>query len=538
MEELSLKDRLNQTVKEYRRDSARLSKELKKLLKEAEKSEDVSIVGRISMLLSGCYFDLGNRMKILPHAVKAVSIYEKTNDRNMLARSCNLLGIAHLAQGNYQLAISYYNKALEAIRGVRKPNIGRDVMLNNIAECYYQMGEYQKSIRLMNGCLSTIRKKRPDDHESAVIYGINLSDCYESLSDYNAAIGILNDVKADADLLDRSVLLWGYYGRRCCVLYKLGDLQEGDLYADLTIEAVNSGYDSYEFHRDFEKIAASLVKFGDFRRAQCFADILTNYSKDNGHTLDLIIAKRVQANICFAMGDEDRALALYKELNVLYVKRIGEEHAMQYESRKNSENASKEIAKLMKKVRDNEEKAGRDALTGLMNRSSLVSISSEFISNAKEKGRTLGGIFLDIDYFKEYNDTYGHAAGDEAIKYIASVCLGEENANVKFFRYGGDEFFGIVFGFKDEKLEELALRISERVRSSGFEHAKNPNGQRLTVSIGIVNVDMRTADDTILDIIKYADKALYHAKDRGKDDVFAYCALPEAKHAYKRVSDR
>ncbi|MBO4419404.1 MAG: GGDEF domain-containing protein [Oscillospiraceae bacterium] len=538
MEDLMLKDRVDRAVKEYRNDNVRLLKELKKLLKEAEKTGDVNIVGRLSMLLSGCYFDLGNRDKILPHAVKAVSIYEKTDDVTRLARSYNLLGIAHLAQGNYQLAISFYNKALETIRGRRKPGIGRDVMLNNIAECYYQMGEYQKSIRLMKGCLSAVRVKRPSDHSSTVIYGINLSDCYESMEDYKKSIAILDEVKSDADQLAQDPLLWAYYARRCCVLYKSGRLVEAEKYADLTIDAVNAGYDSYELHRDFEKIATMQVKAGDYKRAQNIADILTKYADENGHTLDLIISKRVQADICYGRGEYERSLELYRALNGLYKQRITEENAMQYESQKNAENAAREIARLMKRVRDSEEKAERDPLTGLMNRSALVNVSNDFMENARANGKTLGGIFLDIDYFKEFNDTYGHAAGDDAIKYIADVCLSEETPTVKFFRYGGDEYFGFVLDHRDDEIEELALRIAEKIRSSGFEHLKNPNGQRLTVSIGVVNVDMRESEDNIMDLIKFADKALYHAKDRGKDDVFAYHRLGNSEYEYRRITGK
>ena len=536
MEKLSLEARVNRALEKYRGDSAHLLKEMQKILKEAEKVGDVYIIGRANMHISGCHFDLGNRVKILPYAVKAVSIFEKSNDRTMLARSYNILGIAYHALGNYQLSIEAYKKALDTIHGLKKPGVGRHLMLNNISQCYYQMGEYQKSIRLVQECLSIVRKKWPDDHLSIVIYGINLSDCYESLGDHQSAIAILDDVKADAECLGRGeVLQWGYYARRCCVLYTLGNLEEGAKYADLTVEAVNSGCDSYEGHRDFEKIASLEVSAGDYKRAQAFADILTKYAEENGHTLDLIISKRVQANICYAVGEEKRALALYRELNCLYEKRMSEDNAMQYESQKNAEAATREIAKLMKKVRDSEEKAERDALTGLMNRSALTNVAEEFIQNARENGKKLGGVFLDIDYFKEYNDTYGHAAGDEAIKFIADVCTEEETASVKFFRYGGDEYFGIVLDYPDEALEGLALRLCTKIRTSGIAHAKNPNGQRLTVSIGVVNVDVKDTENTLLDVIKYADKALYHAKDRGKDDVFAYHELGNSEHEFRRI---
>lgn len=535
MESSKIDDRIEQIMKDHRRDYPRLERELKKCLKEAEKDGEIMLIGKISLYLSMCYFEMGDRVRILSHAFKAVGIFENTDDMTLLARSYNLLGIGYGAQENYQLALASYNKALDTIRGQRKPVLRKEMILNNIADCYYQMGEYQKSIHLMKGCLSTCQKKNPDNHVSISVYGLNLSDCYESLGEIQQAKEILDCVEPDVKTLGEDPLVYGYYARRSVIHYRLGDLEKGAEYADLTLSGMNIIHDLYEFHRDFERIASLKVQANDCDRAQKFADILSEYANSNGHTFELIIAKRVQASIFDARGDRANALELYKELNDLYEKRVQEQNAMQYESQKNAEAASREIAKLMKKIRISEEKAERDPLTGLMNRSALVSITNEFVQSAKEHNKKLGGIFLDIDYFKEYNDTYGHAAGDEAIKYIASVCLGEETSSIRFFRYGGDEYFGVILGHKDEDVEKLALRISETVHSSGYQHIKNPNGQRLTVSIGVVNVDMKDSDYTILDIIKYADKALYYAKDRGKDVVFAYHALANSEHEYRRV---
>ena len=120
-------------LKKYLGDNKHLVVELKKFLKEAEAAGDVHYIGKLNMHIAGCYFDLGNRVKILPYALKAVSIFENSDNRSLLARSYNILGIAYHAQGKYQLSIEAYNKALEAIRGLKKPGIGRDLMLNNTA---------------------------------------------------------------------------------------------------------------------------------------------------------------------------------------------------------------------------------------------------------------------------------------------------------------------------------------------------------------------------------------------------------------------
>ena len=525
MEGASIGSLVDQIAKEYKTDKIRQAQELKKVLKQAEHAGDIHTIGKIYHLLSLCMFYQGARGRILFYAYKAVEFLETVNDRKLLARSYNLLGIAYAGIENYQRAIAAYNKALDLIRRQKAPSLRREALLNNIAQCYYQMGDCKKSIQLGKRCLSAIKAKYPNLHESAVIYGINLSEFYESINDYETALDYLNAVHEDVALLGQSFHRWGYYARRSCVLYRLGKPEEAAKYADLTIDAVNTGVDSYEGHNDFEKIALMAVQVGDFKRAQLFSDLLAKYAQEIGHTLDQILSLRVQAAISSAKGEQHTAFELCRKLNLLYEQWMQEQKAIQLETQKSIETAKRETAKLMKRVRISEEQAEKDPLTGLLNRSALLRITNSFLESAKRRGKNLGGIFIDIDYFKEYNDTYGHTAGDEVLKYVAQVCMDKETSSIKFFRYGGDELFGIVLGCKDEAVKELTLRISEQIRSSGFAHIKNPNGGRITVSIGSVNVAMKHSDGSIMDIIRYADKALYRAKENGRDCVFALQGL-------------
>ena len=100
-----LRDRIDQVVRENKNDPFRREQELKKLLKEAEKNaereSDLYAIGKISMLLANSILGQGKRGTMLSYAYKAVSIFEKTNERALLARSYNLLGIAYSGLGNY-----------------------------------------------------------------------------------------------------------------------------------------------------------------------------------------------------------------------------------------------------------------------------------------------------------------------------------------------------------------------------------------------------------------------------------------------------
>ena len=535
MEQLALKERVDRVLQEYEEDPFRLAQELKKLLKEAEKAEDFHTMGRINLQLSICVFKQGRRDSILAYAYKAVSILENLDDYVNLARSYNLLGVAYAGLGNFSRAMASYHKALALVRRRKKTPVKRITLLNNIGDAYYEMGVYKKSLRIALNCLSECKKKTPDDHAAAVLYGCNIYDSYNRLGEYKKAKEIMEEVRPDADCLPDGILLCGYYTRLSCALYANGDGEGGAKYTDAMLRLAQGHYDSYEFHPVFDQITSYQIEAGDYDRARRISVVLSEYAEKSGHTLDQIMAKRVQGNLCVAAGEMDQALVLFRELNTLNEDWINQQTVMQYEGQKSVDDAAKEIAKLMRKIQLSDEKANRDPLTGLLNRSAMTRISDEFMHSAKDKENKLGGVFIDIDYFKEYNDTYGHAAGDEAIKLIARICLEEESDRVKFFRYGGDEFFGIVLGHRDEKIEQLALRIAQKVRASEFTHIKNPNGQRLTVSVGVVNEDMKSSGDTILDIMKHADRALYCAKEHGRNEVFVCRAMADYELVFRPV---
>lgn len=534
MKKLPMKERIDQVSEKYKSEPYRCEQELKRLLKEAEREADLYSIGLINMLLANCIIGQGKRGSMLAYAYKAVSIFEKMNEPALLARSYNLMGIAYSGQGGLDCAMAAYRKALHLVGRRNFPTIRRDTLLNNIGDAYFQMGAYHKSLRMAIDGYASCRKTDPKNLDHIIVFGTNIFDSYCYLGEFQKARDILDDFKQEAETQEKNIFVCGYYTRLSYILYTLGDAEDGAKNADVVLDLVHSKLDSYEYHTYFEKIASYQIKLGDLDRARRISQVLKAYADENGHLLDHIISKRVQAAICFATDEWPRALALNKEISAHYETLLHEKRAVQYESQQSVEMASKEIGKLMQRIRDSEQKADRDPMTGLMNRAAMVSVTTGFIQNARDSGGKLGGIFLDIDYFKGFNDTYGHAAGDEAIKLVARICLEEENQSVKFFRYGGDEYFGVMLGVRDKELERIALRISEKVRSSGVAHIKNPNGH-LTVSVGVVNLNMKASAYTILDVVKYADKALYQAKDAGKNTVYMILNVAGPDHTYRRV---
>jgi diguanylate cyclase (GGDEF)-like protein len=156
-------------------------------------------------------------------------------------------------------------------------------------------------------------------------------------------------------------------------------------------------------------------------------------------------------------------------------------------------------------------KAYTDDLTGIYNRRYF----NEQIENSNIKGgkTNLSLILLDIDDFKQYNDTYGHPEGDRLLKLIAGTVLETVREQDRVARYGGEEFAVIL----KETNHPTAMQIAERIRSAVENLAPKLLKSPVTISAGVATIPDHAEDRSGL--VDYADKSLYYAKNTGKNKV-------------------
>jgi len=162
--------------------------------------------------------------------------------------------------------------------------------------------------------------------------------------------------------------------------------------------------------------------------------------------------------------------------------------------------------------------ATRDPLTGLSNRRQSMEQLQGDMRQCREKGEPLSVLLFDLDHFKRFNDTYGHAAGDIVLKTFARLMRKQSRSRVDLAgRYGGEEFLMVLPGMD----RQGALEVAEQLRQSCHKTTvKTPGGEKIgfTTSIGLA--EMVTEDD-IDSILARSDEALYKAKDLGRDQVYA-----------------
>ncbi|MEN0106531.1 MAG: sensor domain-containing diguanylate cyclase [Pseudomonas sp.] len=170
-----------------------------------------------------------------------------------------------------------------------------------------------------------------------------------------------------------------------------------------------------------------------------------------------------------------------------------------------------------------------DALTGLANRRRLDDVLPQELGRVRRTRAPLGVIMLDIDYFKLYNDRYGHVAGDAAIQAVATVLAScARRAEDLPARYGGEEMMLLLPGANEAHCLEIAENIRQAVFDLGREHLGSPLGV-LSVSLGVaVAYPQHAENDDVAALVKQADTALYQAKHQGRNQACAYQALTVA----------
>ena len=178
------------------------------------------------------------------------------------------------------------------------------------------------------------------------------------------------------------------------------------------------------------------------------------------------------------------------------------------------EEATKKLRRANKKL---ENVSYTDSLTGLHNRRYFNMIYERELKRAKRNNSYITFMMLDIDFFKQYNDTYGHIEGDAALKSVAKVLKDTLRRPADFvFRLGGEEFGVLLIQTDESNSAKLAREICDAVKGREIKHESSKVNQYLTMSIGVVCC---VADDALNEdiLISRADEMLYEAKETGRD---------------------
>ena len=170
-----------------------------------------------------------------------------------------------------------------------------------------------------------------------------------------------------------------------------------------------------------------------------------------------------------------------------------------------------------------------DSLTNIANRRAFDRRLADELSNDRLLQTDLSVVLIDVDFFKQYNDTYGHVSGDKALQKIAMMLSHTiQNTTNLIARYGGEEFVAILPNKTAKEANLVAQKILQAIKLANIKHCMSDISDRITISIGVVT----RAKGEITDIdtlMKKADIALYYSKDQGRNQAMHINDIEEAK---------
>jgi diguanylate cyclase (GGDEF)-like protein len=159
----------------------------------------------------------------------------------------------------------------------------------------------------------------------------------------------------------------------------------------------------------------------------------------------------------------------------------------------------------------------RDRFTGLLNRAVFNEQLDREVAFANREGTRFAVAMLDIDHFKKFNDTYGHAGGDEALRMVAQTLRRSCRETDVVARYGGEEFALILPGVRSTRAHDLLERFRREVAATAIKLSSRARPVSVTISIGVAS--WPEDGSSAAEILACADRCLYEAKGRGRDQV-------------------
>lgn len=437
---------------------------------------------------------------------------------DLLLVLCNCAGLYYQKLDDDQSALAYFLEG-EHLAEKFGNRIAAGKLFNNIGYSFARNQDYENAKKYFELACQTIEADETGDapHRAAT-YLTNLAEICDHMGDTEGCLTALQYC-AELNMDDtysrmRQECAW-------CSYYSLeGKKEQCTEIVDRILASHLLEVEDQFFICDMaEGLCGNMLDIKDFARAKQLLDILLNYEYDTSLSLrSRILILEIR---CWeAFGETEKLKQAYREHYALSreLARIeNETSAQSLMSKINIYQATIERAAMQEQMQALEDASQMDELTGLYNRRYFNKLVTKVAF--REDIHTLGFLMLDVDFFKQYNDFYGHFKGDGALRTVAHVLSSCAQEDIFVSRYGGDEFVCLCVNLSNDAVEGYAKAVIEALKGEQVPHEKNPISGLLSVSIGCSNEAFHLGMDTD-ELLNLADSALYAVKENERG---GYC---------------
>lgn len=501
----------------------------KELLSLCEQEGDSYGMAFAYAYLGDCLIGKNDGVNASTNLLRAKELCEKHRFLDLLPNVCNWLGIYYEMQNDRQMAMRHFLDALEFAE--RSQDLFRQsLLLNNIASQFQASGNLQVAKEYYLKAFERYNMLNISDNSNP-----HYAQMTANIISVCCQLGEIDEAKNYYSLLEKSGPLMEnknqLYLCELLIAATVGDIPATHASVDkLLLEMEHQPQNLQQFFETFLIVAESMISLKQIEYARKLLNILNDLCppEEYGHQLKVQYVW----------------ILFFKQFGTEEEKRTGYERF--YELRKLSDaTLNKNLAdgllsniKLRESVKKNEEierarvkledEVQIDELTRIYNRRYFREITEQAATDSNI--HTLSIIMIDVDYFKQYNDTYGHAQGDNVLRAVASSMQTASNENIFCFRYGGDEFIAVCKNMESADVEQYIQNFSELLHKKQISHCASLCSNQLTLSIGY-STQHRKPDlpFDILSIKEEADKALYYSKDLGRNCYSKYSSSNNSK---------
>ena len=507
-----------------------------KIAKYAEETKSEYLKG-FSLFYKGyCKYFLNELEDAISYFSESLSLLNDSEEWNLVGRCYNALGNIAEFQDDLSLSVDYFFKGLNCCYE-HELEVTRYHLESNIANVYLALGEPQNAVPRLQECEALIKKGLSFSSSSKTVVYANLANSYLLLNELDLAetyIKLMNEESKGDDSVVNQI---SYLYLQIRLLNARGEAEARDeAIREIRKVELNSSV-VFEMLVELCSLAdlfLGIEKYEAFSALINQIDLFANTANVRKKTL------RLRILYYKAIGDTEsytKAAVEYYELSEELESRQSRiiSHNIQIRSHLEEEAARrKEVEKTNRLLKRKSEK---DALTGMNNRYKLNEQLELSFHKAFVTGSPLAIEILDIDCYKEFNDNYGHQAGDDCLVKIADTIRSmEEYTGVHTGRYGGDEFLIIYEDYDKEDVKAMAEQLRARIHALNLEHKYSKVAKCVTISQGIFH-KIPAGNNKTWDFLYVADMALYAVKRKKKDDYLVVGSLKEINEFKKAGSE-
>ncbi|MQN00968.1 MAG: diguanylate cyclase [Lachnospiraceae bacterium] len=506
--------------KEYNANRADVKRRLAQLMDNAGKSGNSLLLGFTHAYFARIYYVEGDMKKFLSHVRAGIRLTEINEDKDSASICYNLLGVDAMNHGEYPIALEYYEEALNA---ASSESSVYGAALVNTGHIYYEIGEIDKALYY---CKQGRKYLEKSDNPFPLLIELAQEATYSIWSKrLGMARGIIAELKVIEEQLQSRYPDETFTDLSEVLIYYYDTMQQSEKRdaAFLDFADALSNYDgSYiDFAENINWITDTLMNSGKTNFVGRLLNITRKSIMKSGipHIQLQFLERDIKYQLRIKNHDEVHKLeSKYFRVSCLRNRENLRIYKTNISIHNDMNHLREETARIEEENRRLLREASIDPLTQIPNRALLNEKAEYYFSMADQNQVSLGVEMLDIDFFKELNDTYGHQQGDHCLQLVASILKDISCDRIFSARYGGDEFMIIYYDMTDADILKKAEHIRERINQMKIPNINSETSDFLTISQGIRNSVPRDSN-RVWDYTYGADNALYKVKKTKKGGI-------------------